>query len=424
MLSALRLPGFRWVASVYAFDYLVELASSVALMVLVYDATDSPLAAAGMLTCKQVLPGILTASLGKLLDVVTIRIGLTVAYALAAAVLGVLAVSGYSPLLYVLAIVAGTTGAAVRALLRTAVARSTTGQDLRAANGLLNVLMGIVALLGPALGAVLVSQTTTSAALAITAVGAAILSVGSLAMPAVVGSVHVRDVEEPEEDEADASVPAAQVSRRVSTWGLLALGGLVTGLFAMDEPALLAYAKDSLDAGVGGYGAILTAWGAGMILGSLVYGKLLNRSMPVLFAGGAAVAAAGYVGLGLAPTIVASCALAVVGGSGNGVLWVALVTAVQESAEDGDQAATAARLEGVSMATPAVGIIVGGIVAEVVSPRASLLIPGALSLLAIAVWLFTQRAALWPATEPRRPEPSPTTASPIAGSKQTADLPA
>lgn len=417
MLSALRLPGFRWVASVYAFDYLVELASSVALMVLVYDATDSPLAAAAMLTCKQVLPGILTASLGKLLDVVTIRIGLTVAYALAAAVLAVLAVSGYSWLLYVLAIVAGTTGAAVRALLRTAVARSTTGQDLRAANGLLNVLMGIVALLGPALGALLVSQMTTSAALAVTAVGAAVLSVGSLAMPAVVGNVHVRDVEEPE-DEEDEPVATAPVSRRVSTWGLLALGGLVTGLFAMDEPALLAYAKDSLDAGVGGYGAILTAWGAGMIVGSLVYGKLLNRSMPVIFAGGAAVAAAGYVGLGLAPTIVVSCALAVVGGSGNGVLWVALVTAVQESAEDGEQAATAARLEGISMATPAVGIIVGGIVAEVVSPRASLLIPGALSLLAIAVWLFTQRDALWPGGPDDPPATTPTT---IAAAKQTVD---
>lgn len=390
MLSAFRLPGFRWVAAIYAFDYLVELASSVALMVLVYDATDSPLAAAAMLVCKQVVPGVIAASFGSVLDKVTIRRGLTISYGLSAVTMGVLAVLGYGPILFVLAVVAGTTGAAVRALLRTAVARSTEGPELRAANGMLNVLMGIVSLLGPAAGALLVSQTSTTATLAVTAVGAAALTLICAALPSVVGGVRVGQVGA----EDSAADPAPKNTSTVSSSRLLVLGGLLIGLFAMDEPALLGYAQDSLESGVGGYGLLLTAWGAGMIAGSLVYGRVMHHPMPWIFAAGSIATALGYIGLGLAPDLSTALVVACLGGAGNGVLWVALVTAIQESAAPSEQARFAARLEGVALATPALGVLAGGLVAEFVSLRGSLLIPGVAALVAVAIWLLIERAQM------------------------------
>lgn len=388
LLAALRLPGFRWIASVYAIHYLVELASSVALMVLVYDATDSALAAAAMLVCKQVIPGLLSASLGHELDRVSVRTGLTLSYAALTAAFALLVATGYSLLLFGLAIVAGMAGATVRALLRTGVARSTNGTDRRHANAVLNVLMGVFALVGPAVGAVLVTALSATAALAISAVGAGLLGLAAVAMPRALGVAASRD--EPGAPETpDTSSPVAK--SRVTAGGLLFIGGFLIALFAMDEPSLLAYSERSLDAGVGGYGAVLTAWGLGMIGGSILYARILGQSLPRLFVLASAVQALAYVGLGLAPSLLWALLFATVGGAGNGVMWVALVTAIQERVPSELQAATAARLEGVVTAAPAVGMLLGGLIAETFSPRATLVLPGCLSLIALAIWSTANR---------------------------------
>jgi predicted MFS family arabinose efflux permease len=180
---------------------------------------------------------------------------------------------------------------------------------------------------------------------------------------------------------------------------------LLLGLFAMDEPALLAYARDSLGSDVQGYALILVAWGSGMLLGGLAYARMLARSMVAVFGWGAALSAVGYVGLGVAPSLAVALLVALVGGAGNGVYWVALVTAVQESTGDGEQAQHAARLEGIATAAPALGVVVGGVVAEYISPRASLLIPGLLALSVLALWALALRVLggrMHPAGEPPR----------------------
>ncbi|MDO9354690.1 MAG: MFS transporter, partial [Solirubrobacteraceae bacterium] len=99
----------------------------------------------------------------------------------------------------------------------------------------------------------------------------------------------------------------------------------------------------------------------------------------------------GYLGLAAAPTIAVACAVAIVGGFGNGFNWIALVTAVQEATPDDRQGRAAINLEAIATVGPAVGFLIGGALADAASPRLTLLIPG---LLALAILAFATALAV------------------------------
>jgi MFS family permease len=71
-----------------------------------------------------------------------------------------------------------------------------------------------------------------------------------------------------------------------------------------------------------------------------------------------------------------ACAFSVVGGLGNGVQWVSVMTALQESTPDHLQARITGLLESVSSATTGVGFLIGGIVTAVTSPPTAFAISG------------------------------------------------
>jgi hypothetical protein len=134
------------------------------------------------------------------------------------------------------------------------------------------------------------------------------------------------------------------------------------------------YAKTTLRAGDMGYGALLTSWGAGMVLGSLTFaaaGRVQLR--PLLLASTATVAIA-YAGSAAAPSLAVACIAAVMGGAGNGVQWVALVCATQRTAGEMFQARVMALLESLAVAMPGVGFLIGGVVTAVASPRTSFVV--------------------------------------------------
>src|SRR5581483_4366482 len=93
---------------------------------------------------------------------------------------------------------------------------------------------------------------------------------------------------------------------------------------------------------------------------------------------------AGYLGVAVSPTLAVACVASAVGGAGNGVQWVALLTAVQEATPVSMLARTMALLESVGTVMPGVGFVLGGVVAAVVSARAAYAIAGA-GVLLIAV---------------------------------------
>ena len=78
---------------------------------------------------------------------------------------------------------------------------------------------------------------------------------------------------------------------------------------------------------------------------------------------------AGYAVMAVAPTLLIACIGSVLGGTGNGVQWVAVMTALQEAVEDEYQARAAGLLESAAAAVPGIGYIVGGVLTAAVSPR-------------------------------------------------------
>ena len=67
---------------------------------------------------------------------------------------------------------------------------------------------------------------------------------------------------------------------------LLSLQGVGVVFFTISTPVEVVYAEHTLHVGAGGYGAIVAAWGAGAVLGSLIYARWARANIRVLLTGG------------------------------------------------------------------------------------------------------------------------------------------
>ena len=67
-----------------------------------------------------------------------------------------------------------------------------------------------------------------------------------------------------------------------------------------------------------------------MVFGSVVFARLRRASLPVLLFFSTVAIGAGYLGMAAAPMLAVACVASAVGGLGNGIQWVAVISAVQE----------------------------------------------------------------------------------------------
>ena len=135
-------------------------------------------------------------------------------------------------------------------------------------------------------------------------------------------------------------------------------------------PIEVVFAKDTLDAGDAGYGALLASWGVGMVVGSLLFAALRRIPLRGLLLVSTLAIGVAYLATAVSPTLAVACAASVVGGLGNGVQWIALVTAVQELTRAAYQARVLALLEALASAMPGVGFLLGGAIAALFEPAA------------------------------------------------------
>jgi MFS family permease len=167
------------------------------------------------------------------------------------------------------------------------------------------------------------------------------------------------------------------VRRNRPLFALLLAQAAAFVFFTAVIPIEIVYAKETLGAGDSGYGALLSSWGVGMVVGSLLFTAWGGRISlkPLLFFSTLAIGVA-YLGLAAAGTLVLACIAASVGGLGNGVQWVSVLSAVQELTVDQFQARVVGLLEASGKAMPGVGFLLGGVIAAILSPRASFLTAG------------------------------------------------
>ena len=96
-----------------------------------------------------------------------------------------------------------------------------------------------------------------------------------------------------------------------------------------------------------------------------------------------------------------------IGGIGNGVQWVAVITATQELTEQAYQARVIGLLESLASGLSGVGFLLGGVIAAILSPRASYAVAGIGVLIVLALAVVLLRGTRWERAPEAPPEASP-----------------
>jgi MFS family permease len=375
-LAPLRLPGFGQLAGAYTINELGNWVGEIALAVLVFDETGSPLATAALFIGMHFLPAFLsqgvvarTESAGTKLVLPALYLGEAVTFTVLA-----LTADNFSLVLVVaLAIVDGTLAIAARAFTRaSAAAVLTPSGQLRQGNAVINIGFTVAGAAGPALGGLVVGALGVKTAL--------LCDAGSFVLVALVLALarslpQIKAQEEPARSRFLAGLGYVRHNRPLGA--LLGAQAAAFIFFTLVIPIEIVYAKETLGAGDSGYGALLSAWGIGMVIGSLLFTAWGGRVSlkPLLFFSTFAIGVS-YLGLAAAGSLALACAAGAVGGVGNGVQWVSVLSAVQELTVDQFQARVVGLLEASGKAMPGIGFLLGGVIAAILSPRASFLTAG------------------------------------------------
>lgn len=404
LTAPLRRPLFRRLAASYAINELGDWMGIIALSVLVFDRTDSALATAALFLGTRFLPALFAPILVAQAEKPPPRYALPVIYCGEAAAFGGLAllVDHFSLAAVVaLAAVDGALALGGRSLTRAVVATSLEPSgELRAGNALLNVAFTGGAAIGPALAGLVVAGFGVQSALLLDAVS-------FYAIAWILFTAGAMPQAEPEPGRMRDRVRAgfAYVRSQTVLRRLLTAQGLAFVFFAAVLPVEVVYVKETLGSNDTGYGVMLASWGVGMVLGSLLFARLRQASLgPLLFFSTLAVGG-GYLGLAVAPTLAVACAASVLGGAGNGVQWVAAISAVQELTAESMQARVMSVLESIGAAMPGIGFAVGGIIAAALSPRMTFVVAGA-GVIAIVVVMAPLLGGNWLQSDEMQGSPS------------------
>jgi MFS family permease len=401
--APLREPVFRRLAASYALNELGDWMGIVALSVLVFDRTGSAYATAGLFLGTRFLPALLAPILTAGAERPPPRFALPLIYCGEAAAFGALALLAQHFSLAAVIAVATIDGALAltgRALTRAVVAAQLepTG-ELRAGNAILNVAFTGGAAVGPAIAGLLVAGLGVQTALLLDA-----LSFYAIAWILLTAGPLPRA--EPEQGRVRERIRAGLrfIAARPTLRRLLTAQSVAFVFFGAVIPIEVIYAKETLDAGDTGYGLLLASWGAGMVLGSVAFAILRRGSLAYLLLASTLLVGAGYLGIAAAPTLALACGAAVFGGLGNGIQWVALVSAVQELTAPQMQARVMSVLESIGAAMPGVGFLLGGVIATALSPRAAYLVAGA-GVVAVAALAAAILGSGWEGRAATRPAP-------------------
>jgi MFS family permease len=167
---------------------------------------------------------------------------------------------------------------------------------------------------------------------------------------------------------------------------LLAGVALVLLLVGMVDVVLVYLVRDTLHAGGVWYGVAEASWMAGMVAGSLGAGCVgTERGQVRATIAGAAVACAGVAGFAVAPAVGILVPLSVFGGVGNGYAGACLSTLLMARTPDSARGRVSAAASAVFGGAQGASLLLGGVVAVALSPRAIYAVAGLLGLAAAGV---------------------------------------
>jgi MFS family permease len=377
----LRVRDFRLILTAYGTTHLGDDLAIVALTIRVQELTGSGLAVSALLIA-ELLPRLLFAPLGGLIidRLETVRV-LVVASIIQAGLAASLAFVEALPGLLVLSFLLGTAAAVTNPALFALVPLAAGEERVPEANARLELARYAGGAVGPLLAGVLSARLGTRFALLVDA-GTFLVIAGCAA------ALRLRRAAAPLEGEAPPRAregiafirgdPVLQL-----TFVVLALSVVFA---AIDNVAEVFFAKDVLRAGDIGYGALLTAWILGMIVGATLTARRirpggLGGAIPLAaVVGGGAVAVAAAL-----PALPLALAMFVVGGAANGLENAGMRTLMHRRTPEHLRGRVFAAYAGLLSGAQIAALGMGGVLVAVAGARGSLLVAGAGSVLVGAI---------------------------------------
>jgi MFS family permease len=407
--SPLKSSRLRRILAAYTVNRLGTWIGLVALSLAVFDHTHSAIAIAALLFAWQALPAFLVPAVVARVEASTRRSELSALYVFEAIVttgLAVLLWHFWLPAVLLLAALDGTAALTASSLLRAEVAKAARDQvevqpagetqpeesredraqeAERKANAALNVAFSATFVLGPVIGGAVVATAGAPTAL--------LIDVGSfLACGVLLIDLHPY-VEEIAGNSVRARLRAAwrHINETPSLRALLLVEAVALIFAESAGPIEVAYAKVTLHAGDRGYGLLLGTWGAGAVLGSLVFARSLRRPLGILLSVGTLAVGLAYVGFAASPSLVLACIAALIGGIGNGVELPSLTSIVQRLSPTHLHGRMMGAVESMTALSLAIGLPLGGALVALSSPRAAFLVVGLGALATSAALLRVSR---------------------------------
>jgi MFS family permease len=378
----MRVRDFRLILVAYGTTHLGDDLAIVALTIRVEELTDSGLAVSALLIA-DLLPRLLFAPLGGLIidRLETVRVLVAASIVQAGLAVGLAFTEGL-PGLLVLSFLLGTAAAVSNPALFALVPVAAGEERVPEANARLELGRYAGGALGPLLAGVLSARLGTRFALLVDA-GTFLVIAGCAA------ALRLRRAAAPL-GEGEAPPKAREGIAFVRRDPVLQLTFVVLALSvvfaAIDNVAEVFFAKDVLEAGDIGYGALLTAWILGMIVGATLTARRirpdgLGAAIPLAaVAGGGAVAVAAAL-----PALPLALAMFVVGGAANGLENAGMRTLMHRRTPEHLRGRVFAAYSGLLSGAQIVALGLGGILVALAGARGSLLVAGSGSVLVGAI---------------------------------------
>lgn len=378
----LRVRDFRLILTAYGTTHLGDDLAIVALTIRVQELTGSGLAVSALLIA-ELLPRLLFAPLGGLIidRLETVRV-LVVASIIQAGLAASLAFVEALPGLLVLSFLLGTAAAVSNPAIFALVPLAAGEERVPEANARLELARYAGGAVGPLLAGVLSARLGTRFALLVDA-GTFLVIAGCAA------ALRLRRAAAPL-GQSDAPPLAREGIAFIRGDPVLQLTFVVLALSvvfaAIDNVAEVFFAKDVLRAGDIGYGALLTAWILGMIVGATLTARRirpagLGAAIPLAaVVGGGAVAVAAAL-----PALPLALAMFVVGGAANGLENAGMRTLMHRRTPEHLRGRVFAAYAGLLSGAQIAALGMGGVLVAVAGARGSLLVAGAGSVLVGAI---------------------------------------
>lgn len=348
-------------------------AAQVALAYTVYEQTRSPAWVSASLVASVGAVGLLGPVSGRLGDRGD-RWKVMVVAEVAGGIGWLLVLLASSPLALVLAALAATAAnAPFRAASSAAVPNLVGPDQLTWANGVMTTAFSTSLLVGPLVGGALVGAVGPGSVFALNAVSFLVSAVVIARLPGRFAEAR------PAAGEAHEAPP--------TSWRKLAADGRRRRLFAVTSLAFTAFGitlvadlplVDHFGGGSVAYALLTTLWGAGAVAGSVLAARLPRRYEPAALVGGAAAMGLSLGAIAVMPNLALAIVVGVIGGAGDGVLFVPWYSMMQRGTPDAERGTAFAMADTLDQTAFVAGMVVAGPLVAAIGVRPTYLFPGVL----------------------------------------------